>query len=204
MPTAIAFAIRAVSILALAGLWLLASVEPSQACSCLSPGSPSESLADATEVFQGVVASVEIYDRGDGTWASNDPVTVEFDVNTVWKGALSRSFTVTTVRDGASCGFGFALGVEYIVYSYEGSTGLCSRTHEVGRAGYNDREELGQGRAPDATAATPAPSPTAAPPAPSPTAAPPAVGGCARAESGADIWWAALAVGAAWMARGRR
>ena len=107
-------------------------------------------------------------------------------------------------RDGISCGRPLGLGGEYIVYSYGGGIGLCDRTHEVGRAGYNDREELGPGRAPDPTIATPTPEPTAAPPTPDPTAAPTAGGGCARAAAGADIWWAALAVGAAWMARAKR
>lgn len=200
MPTALIFAIRAISILALAALWLLASAEPSQACSCLPHGSPSESLASATEVFQGVVTSVHVYDRGDGTWASNDPVTMELDVSVVWKGQVGNSITIKTARDGASCGRPLGLGGEYIVYSYGGGIGLCDRTHEVGRAGYNDREELGPGRAPDPTIATPTPEPTAAAPAPDA----PAVGGCGRAAAGADIWWAALAVGAAWMGRARR
>ena len=200
MPTALTFAIRAISILALAALWLLASAEPSEACSCVPLRSPSEALADATEVFQGVVTSVEIHDRGDGTWATNDPVTMELDVSVVWKGQVGKSITIKTVRDGISCGRPLGLGGEYIVYSYGGGIGLCDRTHEVGRAGYNDREELGPGRAPDPTIATPTPEPTAAPPTPEPTA----VGGCGRAASGADIWWAALAVGAAWTARARR
>ena len=98
MPTALTFAVRAISILALAAaLWLLASAEPSQACSCLPHGSPSESLAKSTEVFQGVVTSVhgyDIVDRGDGTWASNDPVTMEFDVSVVWKGQVGKSITI--------------------------------------------------------------------------------------------------------------
>ena len=227
MPTALTFAIRAVSLMALAALWLLASAEPSQACSCLPHGSPSESLASATEVFQGVVTSVHMYDRGGGIWASNDPVTMEFDVSVVWKGQVGNSITIKTVRDSESCGRPLGLGGEYIVYSYGGGIGLCDRTHQVGRAGYNDREELGPGRAPDPTIATPTPEPTVAPPTPKPTAAPPtpkptaaptapsptaappapsppAVGGCGRASSGADIWWAALAVGAAWMGSARR
>ena len=217
MPTAIAFAVRTAAILALAAaIWLSASVEPSHACSCLPFGSPSESLASATEVFQGVVTSVEVYDRGDGTWASNDPVTMEFDVSVVWKGQVGKSITITTVRDSVSCGRPLGLGVEYIVYSYGGGIGLCDRTHAVGEAGYNDREELGPGRAPDPTIATPTPAPTATPnptATPAPTATPtstpapdaPAVGGCGRASSsGADIWWAALALGAARMARARQ
>ena len=231
MPTALIFAIRTVSILALAAaFWLLASAKPSHACSCLPHGSPSESLAKSTEVFQGVVTSVHGYDigdRGGGSWASNDPVTMEFDVSVVWKGQVGKSITIKTVRDGVSCGRPLGLGGEYIVYSYGGGIGLCDRTHEVGRAGYNDREELGPGRAPDPTIATSTPEPTVAPPtpkptvtptAPSPTAAPPdpnptaaptapspsAGGGCGRASSGADIWWAALAVGAAWMGRAKR
>ena len=187
MSTAIAFAVRTAAILALAAaIWFFASAEPSDACSCLPLRPPSESLASATEVFQGVVTSVEEYDTDYDT-----RLAMEFDVSVVWKGQVGNSITITTSKYGSACGRPLGLGIEYIVYSYEGSTGLCDRTHQVGRAGYNDREELGPGRAPDSTAANPTPNP-------------PAVGGCGRASSsGADIWWAALALGAAWMARGR-
>ena len=182
--------------IALLGIWLSsASAEPSYACDCPSPGSPSEALAQSHSVFRGVVASISMVEREDGSWGSDDPVDVEFAVSEVWKGPTSQIRTLETVRSELSCGFEFELGAEYIVYTYDGSfVDICNRTHNLATGfyadDYNDLEELGQGQAP--TDATPAPD------APERRS----VGGCGRAPtSGADVWWAALAVGVAWLGR---
>ena len=180
---------------ALLGIWLSASAEPSYACSCVPSGSPSEALARSHSVFRGVVASISTVEREDGIWSSTDPVEVEISASEVWKGPTSRTRTLETVRSEVSCGFEFELGAEYIVYTHDiSSVSLCSRTHSlaIGRYDdYNDLEELGPGQAP-----------TDAIPAPTAVVDPPASGGCGRAaSSGADVWWAALAVGAAWLGR---
>ena len=181
--------------IALLGIWLSASAEPGYACYCAPPGTPSEALAQSHSVFRGVVTSISTVERGDGIWGSDDPVDVEISVSEVWKGSTSRTRTLKTVRSEVSCGFEFEIGAEYIVYAYENSSvSLCSRTHSVAMGfhdDYNDLEELGQGQAP-----------TDAIPAPTAVVNPPPTGGCGRASSsGADIWWAALAVGVAWLGR---
>ena len=180
---------------ALLGIWLSsASAEPSYACSCVPAGSPSEALAKSDSVFRGVVLSITTVEREDGIWGSDDPVAVEISVSEVWKGSTSRTRTLETVRSEVSCGFEFELGAEYMVYTHDDSSvSLCSRTHSVAMGfhdDYNDMEELGQGQAP-----------TDAIPAPTAVVNPPPTGGCARASSGADVWWAALAVGVVWVGR---
>ena len=192
------FIARAALSLALLTIWLSASVEPSHACSCVSPGSPDEALAESHSVFRGVVSSMSTVEREDGSWGTDDPVDVEFSVSEVWKGPLSRTRALKTVRSSVSCGFEFELGAEYIVYTHDGSSvSLCSRTHNLATGfyedDYNDLEELGPGQDP-ATAT--APNETATPPATS--------GACGQASSsGADIWWAALMVGAVWLGKRR-
>ncbi len=187
--------------MALLGIWLSASAEPSYACVCMPQGSPADELADSHSVFRGVVASISVVEREDGSWNSADPATVEFLVSEVWKGPTSRTRTLKTARSGDSCGFEFEFDAEYIVYTDDGGSfvSLCSRTHNLApgfyRVDYNDLEELGPGQALTADA-TPAPTASAEIPA--------SGGGCGRAPtSGAYIWWAALAVGAAWLGRRR-
>lgn len=144
-------------ILLLIGLW--ASMNPQQvsACSCVRPGSPSEELANSEAVFRGTVTSVREFERGDGTWSSMDPTTVEFDVTTVWKGSLHQTMAFTTARSSASCGFTFEEGVEYMVYSWDGSgVSLCSRTRSVSEA-QDDLKELGEGSAPGPVRVGPTP-----------------------------------------------
>ena len=183
---------------ALLGIWLSASAAPSYACDCPSPGSPSEALAQSHSVFRGVVTSISMVEREDGSWGSDDPVAVEISASEVWKGPTSRTRTLETVRSEVSCGFEFELGAEYIVYTHDDSfVSLCSRTHSLATGffddDYNDLEELGQGQAP-----------TDAIPAPTAAAENQASGGCGRAmSSGADVWWAALAVSVAWLGKRR-
>ena len=185
--------------MALLGIWLSASAEPSYACSCAPPGSPAEALAESHSVFRGVVISMSLVERNDGSWSSADPATVEFLVSEVWKGPLSRIRTLKTARSGVSCGFEFEFDAEYLVYTDDGGSfvSLCSRTHNLApgfyNVDYNDLEVLGPGQAPTADATIPAPTAIAEIP---------ATGGCGRASaSGADVWWAALAIGAAWLGR---
>ena len=175
--------------IALLGIWLSASAGTSYACSCLPPGSPTEALDYSDAVFRGRATSAHVDE-------TTRIITTEFDVSVVWKGPLNRTISITTGMDGVSCGIGgFSLGAEYIVYSYGGSTGICGRTHNLAMGfpddDYNDMEELGQGQAP-----------TDAIPAPTVAAENQTAGGCGlAADSGADVWWAALAVGVAWLGR---
>lgn len=129
-------------------------MEQSHACSCVPLGTPSEALERSGAVFAGRVVSMEV-NRFMSSGA--DPVTIEFDVKTVWKGPVSRTMRLTTPVLEASCGYTFVIGVEYLVYSWDGSeVNLCSRTQPLWEA-RDDLTELGDGQplAPSVTPHTP-------------------------------------------------
>lgn len=132
----------------LVGVWFLLQPGRSYACSCQPPGAPSEELVNATAVFMGEAVSVREFPRIFGTWGSSDPTTVRFKVKTVWKGADFQTRYITTARSGASCGYTFAEGTEYVVYSHNGfNVSLCSRTRPLSEA-TRDLADLGQGTIP--------------------------------------------------------
>ena len=120
--------------------------EPACACSCAPPGPPDEELARATAVFTGKVVGLGKPSSVFGS--SADPIKVTFQVFTVWKGPVNKTITITTARSGASCGYTFEMGAEYLVYA-DGSenslaVGLCSRTQPL-VAAENDLAVLGYG-----------------------------------------------------------
>ena len=135
-------------IISLIAVWFLVQPERSYACYCIWPDSPSEELANSAAVFMGRVVSVREFERGDNTNSSLDPTTVEFDVQTVWKGSNYGTMFLTTNRDDSSCGFRFREGETYVVYSHDGSTvNICSRTRRLSDAAL-DLAELGERRKP--------------------------------------------------------
>ena len=153
-------AARLALVASLVALWLFANTEQSHACSCVPPGPPSEALAESAVVFAGKVTSVrEFEDPNATTFSSTDPTTVEFKVDTVWKGQSYETMSLTTARSDASCGFTFIEGEEYVVYSRDGATvSLCSRTRSVAYA-QEDFDELGEGDRPGAGSIGPIPEP---------------------------------------------
>lgn len=140
--------IRVALIVPLISLSILLHPEQSYACSCVTPGSPSEEMATSAAVFMGRVVTVREFERDDGLISSTDPTTIEFAVSTVWKGPSYETMFLTTARWDGSCGFTFVEGENYVVYSRNGSTvSLCSRTRSLSEA-QHDLAELGKGQAP--------------------------------------------------------
>ena len=171
------------------GLWFLAAPAPSYGCSCIVPGTPQEELANSTAVFAAKVISVKEHSFFGTTISSTDPTTVKFAVDKVWKGTVRSDMSFTTARSGASCGFTFVEGKEYIVYSRDGGTvSLCSRTKLIAKA-QEDLDALGEGNPPDDEASNPQDGA-------------PSSGGCgmAPAASGAspDLAMLGLAAGLIW------
>ena len=80
-------------------------------------------------VFTGVVTRVSANPFGFICRSSADPVSVEFDVETVYKGDVGRTIVVHTVASGASCGYTFEQGKRYTVFPWalDGKldAGLC-------------------------------------------------------------------------------
>jgi hypothetical protein len=118
------------------------------ACSCIGSGTPGTSLRSAVSVFAGKVTSVK---TAEPAGRSINSVRVTFEVSRVWKGDKAPWIAAETAMAGASCGFSFSTGEEYIVYAGGSSAvpqvSLCSRTRLLRNAA-EDLRELGQGERP--------------------------------------------------------
>jgi hypothetical protein len=149
-------------VLAALGLYLLsAAPDCAFACSCVPPGTPQEELERASVVFSGKVLSMKAKQQGQAM-SSADPVAVFFETAHFWKGQPSETVLLETAASGASCGFEFRPGLEYIVYAYRDDQGtlqasLCSRTNLLEQAG-EDLAALGEGDAPASVQETSPPS----------------------------------------------
>jgi hypothetical protein len=133
------------------------------ACSCTEPESPQVQLQKSVAVFKGKVVNIERPSNVGDAFAS--PVKITFDVSESWKGTSNKTLVVDTNPDGASCGFSFKQGQEYLVYANGTTTDLvttiCTRTRTIGDAN-EDLSVLGKGTIPvQNTATTTAPTPTA-------------------------------------------
>jgi hypothetical protein len=144
-------ALRFVAICVLAAALGLAG--DALACSCGESGPPREALAQATAVFSGEVIAIEIppmYWQGDAKPPSADLLTqflgdetlraqrVTVSVSKVWKGErITQRQVLYTPYDCCICGFGFTVGEQYLIYTYEDKddkrlfTSFCSRTAKL-------------------------------------------------------------------------
>ena len=161
MRTTITYAAKLALITTLFCLWLFAGVGRSYACSCVEPDPPAEALANSTVVFAGRVVAIRGFDIPEsGIVSTADLGTIELKVSTVWKGPVQETMFVTTVRNGASCGFTFTEGEEYVIYSRGDATlpevSLCSRTRPASQA-QEDFDALGEGRTPEPGSRAPEP-----------------------------------------------
>jgi hypothetical protein len=116
---------------------ILAPVTPACACSCVGETRPEELAEGAAIVFVGIVHDIDApFQLLQG---SADPVTVRFDVTEVHKGDVPERISVVTARDGASCGYPFRAGGQYLVFAQlDGSgstthltTGLCAGNRDL-------------------------------------------------------------------------
>ncbi len=127
-------------------------------CSCIPPAPPADALQEATAVFSGIVTHINRPSAFDSTL---DPVTVTIASSEIWKGPPSRLITVSTAREEPSCGFGFQVGKEYLVYASGDpdalSVSLCSRTALRTQAA-EDLAVLGAGFAPSPPPSVASPS----------------------------------------------
>jgi hypothetical protein len=111
----------------------LDSDRPAFACSCLGIQPQQEAFEGSQVVFSGRAVDLEITNE---TYPS---VIATFDINTIWKGNITKDpLVLTTGMGGADCGYVFEKNEEYLVYAYgkEGELGAtsCSRTTPLERA----------------------------------------------------------------------
>ncbi|MDF2921410.1 MAG: hypothetical protein K0R57_324 [Paenibacillaceae bacterium] len=154
------------SMLIIAGMFLVIKPAEVQACSCAPPFPVSVELERKTAIFSGKAISV-VQPEQKRVMSSADPVTITFEVTTVWKGELGRQAVVYTAVSGESCGFtGFVEGKEYIVFAYDSQdrlqTGRCEKTMLLSAAA-EELKELGPGYPPQELPAPMAAEPTNGP-----------------------------------------
>jgi len=92
--------------------------QPAFACSCPPFTTTQAEGAKAAVVFTGVVTRVSARPFG-FVCSSADAVSVEFNVETVYKGDVGRTIVVQTVASGASCGYTFEQGKRYSVFPWQ-------------------------------------------------------------------------------------
>ncbi len=126
---------------------LLARPVPVWACSCAMPGTPAQAYSQAQAVFVGTVTGVRnnqtpgwlapLLQRLPG-YQFPSPVQAEFNVSAAYKGLTVSSVVVNTGAGDADCGYAFAPGGQYVVYTYgqDGGqyTNICMRTSDVAYA----------------------------------------------------------------------
>ena len=96
------------------------SVDPraALACSCIQQ-TKTQLVDNAALIFTGTATgTTQPFSFTRACYASSaDPVTVSFEVETVYKGDVARRATVETVVSSASCGAAFAVGRRYTVFA---------------------------------------------------------------------------------------
>jgi hypothetical protein len=115
---------------------VLLAIAPGAAWACTCSGIPEfeAAFAQSEAIFVGTPLSIEPVED---TYPS--AVLVHFSVAMAWKGVSGNSAFIQTAASGASCGYEFVLGREYLVYAdaYQDlepgtfATHLCHRTHET-------------------------------------------------------------------------
>ena len=128
-----------------------ASPQCASACQCtMLPGGQDadRALAYSVAVFSGEVVKIA---PPSPFKSGADLETDTFRVSEVWKGPEQRTLEVHTALFGASCGYPFKEGQEYLVYAYTGKRGLevdlCNGTQPLSEA-QADLGVLGAGKKP--------------------------------------------------------
>ena len=118
---------------------------PAQACTCLTPPSPSRGAEAVDVVFVGTAANVEHIEADGwlyGAWKSMlgaehlyefETLRVTMDVSTAIKGTDKSQMVLETAATTELCGVLFREGEEYLVYAFDGAgetvtTDMCTRT----------------------------------------------------------------------------
>lgn len=128
-------------------LFIFSSID-GYACSCLSSGEPlkqqiAKAKKDSAAIFSGRV--LEIIKKPE-----NYQTIVKFQVQSSWKGNVSKQITISTASESAMCGYNFEVGESYLVYTNGADvknlqTNLCTRTAKLSAA-RADTRVLGKAR----------------------------------------------------------
>jgi hypothetical protein len=150
-------------VLIIGGLFVFVVADPTESCTCDGrTRTPVEAMDVADYVLSGQVVSSQrpglsyYIVSGDTAWyRAKHHIRFQFQVNTVWKGAIEDTVDIYSRMQRTACGFNFEIGEHYLVYGYvvksitgadpsahladwpEGgafsyrAAGICSRTRPV-------------------------------------------------------------------------
>ncbi len=113
-------------------LGFVVSAQQANACSCLAQ-STQDHITQTSTIFSAKVSSILEQSSENGF----PELVVSFDVLEWWKDGANTTVQLTTSLDGASCGYHFEPGQEYLVYSHNGSTGVCTGTKLLENASWD-------------------------------------------------------------------
>ena len=134
-------------VLTVLGIVFLLPPRCASACQCSMPVE-KPTLAGSEAVFSGEVVEI---DQPSPIKSGAALETDTFRVYEVWKGPEDRTLEVHTALTGASCGYPFKEGQEYLIYAYSGKqgleVGLCGNVVPLSEAGA-DLRVLGAGEKP--------------------------------------------------------
>jgi hypothetical protein len=118
---------------------LLAGARSASACTCAGAGPPCQAAWTTQDVFVGRVLSIaDVEHRDDAPLVSR---LVRVHATEMFLGRVTGEIELGTGRGGGDCGFSFAVGETYLIYAHRNSTtgrlstGICTRTALVARAG---------------------------------------------------------------------
>ena len=115
-------------------------VSRARACSCIWLSIPVQ-IQQANYIFVGTVPSADTASVMTARGFKVQQYVATLDVETVWKGAVTRRFRVESSALGTTCGIQLRVGERYVVYAYDSDMGgllammprtdLCTRTHRL-------------------------------------------------------------------------
>jgi hypothetical protein len=116
---------------------LTCSASPAFSCTCAPKASVEKALSLSDAVFVGRLLA-----RHDARFEvlpglSSSGFSFMFEVEKLFKGALSSEVAVLTGNGRGDCGYRFEVGEKYLVYAYgdkELRTNICTRTTKISTA----------------------------------------------------------------------
>lgn len=105
----------------------IACIGVASACSCKEPPPLDIEYRNTDAVFYGKVVKLELDDN-------NRTVSASIKTANIFKGAKEEFIRVVTSASGATCGFHFQIGGNYLIYANDSNgtftTNMCTRTKE--------------------------------------------------------------------------
>ena len=121
-------------------------------CSCISPGTLAEAIADADAVIEVVPSAVRDTALAVDSSVAG-PRNSRYRIYTMlvqrrWKGVKRDSVQIMTGTGGGDCGYRFEVGVRYVVFARQGAkylgTSICSRTKPAAELSKGELAALGR------------------------------------------------------------